>query len=471
MRKSGFWLSATVIAIALVAAAGLGLWSTRLGAANQNLSLQLERERQRNFSEMVYHVEQIQGLLGKGVVAGTTPQNMRYLSDVYYHSQAATSNFKSLPMPMEVGASTGKFLQQVGDFASSLLRHEAAGRGLDAKTQAQMIDLRRYSQDLAKQLDTVATSYGSGRFRWAPSTKFSWSGLIRGAGLVTKPPTGSQAPSSLVPGMQQIGSAMERLPVLLYDGPFSDHVDKRSPAMAGAPIAQADAQGRLGTYVPNFAAYTVASAVEVNNSLPSWTFRLAPKGVATNGRLDYTTSVMVARQGGYLVQLLNGRAIGQPTLDLARARGIGQEYLTRIGYTGMVPTYGQVSDGEATVVYAFQQNGVVIYPDQIKVKVALDTGEITAVDAHQYLMNHHTRTGLTPHITPYQAEDAVSPNLTVQRVQPALIPDQAGTGEILTYEVLGTWGDETYLVYVNAETGYEEQILQQVNTDGGTFVL
>jgi spore germination protein len=136
-----------------------------------------------------------------------------------------------------------------------------------------------------------------------------------------------------------------------------------------------------------------------------------------------------------------------------------------------MPTYGQVQDGTATIAYAARENGVVIYPDQIKVKVALDNGEILAVDAKQYLMHHKTRTIPSPHLTPNKAEAAINPDLEVQRVQPAMIPDQAGTGEILTYEFLTRLGQETFLVYINAETGEEEQILQLIQTDGGTFTL
>jgi len=112
-----------------------------------------------------------------------------------------------------------------------------------------------------------------------------------------------------------------------------------------------------------------------------------------------------------------------------------------------------------------------MYPDQIKVKVALDNGEILGVDARQYLMSHHRRTLPEPAISAAEAEERLRPELSVQRVQLALIPDLAGTGEILTYEFLAHMGEETYLVYINAETGAEEQILQQVETDGGTFAL
>ncbi|OTA40311.1 MAG: hypothetical protein A6D92_19620 [Symbiobacterium thermophilum] len=93
------------------------------------------------------------------------------------------------------------------------------------------------------------------------------------------------------------------------------------------------------------------------------------------------------------------------------------------------------------------------------------------VDARQYLTNHRRRTLPRPRLTPDEARSRLNPHLEVSRVQLALIPDAAGTGEVLTYEFQGKIGDEVYLVYINAETGAEEQILQLIVTDGGTFTL
>ncbi len=65
----------------------------------------------------------------------------------------------------------------------------------------------------------------------------------------------------------------------------------------------------------------------------------------------------------------------------------------------------------------------------------------------------------------------VSKALAVEQVQLALIPDEAGTGEILTYEFRALRGDDTFLIYVNVATGEEERILQVIQTENGTFAL
>jgi len=472
MRRRINWLP-----LGILAAAGLavwGLWTWRLTVANRELANTLEAQRQRHFSDMAYHVEQIQGLLGKGLAAGTTSQNMRYMSDVYYHAQAAVTSFTSLPLPQEISLTTGKFLQQTGDFAVSILRNEAAGREMTPEQREELARLRNESANLSAQLQAVMADYQQGGFRWNPPLTFSFAGLFQGASLTGKPATQDQAPASMLPeGWTQLATSLEKLPVMIYDGPFSDHIADRTPAVSGPPISQEEAQQRLQTYLPGAENYAVAEVAAVENNLPAYSFRLVPT-TAQKGRgssAAHTAMVEIAKNGGYLVQLLNSRLVGEPTLDLERAKQIGRTYLQGLGYTGMQATYGQVADGTATIAYAYAENGVVMYPDQIKVKVALDNGELLGVDARQYLMSHHRRTLPEPAISPAEAEERLRPEFAVQRVQLALIPDLAGTGEILTYEFLGHLGNETYLVYINAQTGAEEQILQQVETDGGTFAL
>lgn len=476
MRRLGFGITAGVLAALVLAM--WGVWTYRLTQVNQQTAFELEAERQRSFSNVAYHVEQIQTLLGKGLATGNVRQNMRYMSEVHHHSMAAVHNFTRLPLPAELSAATGKFLQQTGDFAQSVLRNEAAGREMDQQQRAELARLRQESASLSAHLNDVMVQYQQGGIRWAPPVPFSWATLFQGAGLHGKPPTGEQAPASMAPGgWDQVGAAMGKMPVMIYDGPFSDHLHQRAPAMTGAPVNQQEAERRMRQVMPNANAYRVVGVQEVNGTLPAYSFQLAPEAQGRRAdRADaatptYTAVAEVTRNGGYLLEILNARMVGAPTIDAERAQRLGMEYLTRIGYPNMVPTYSQIQDGTATIAYAYKQGAVMVYPDQIKVKVALDNGEILSVDARQYLMSHHRRNLEQPTVSEQQAREAVNPNLQIQRSQLALIPNQAGSGEILTWEFVGTLDGETWLVYINAKTGHEEQILQKIESDGGTFVL
>ena len=67
------------------------------------------------------------------------------------------------------------------------------------------------------------------------------------------------------------------------------------------------------------------------------------------------------------------------------ADNIGKKYLSNIGFKNMHQTYYTKRENILTVNYAYKQDDVIIYADLIKVKIALDDGEILGVETKGYL--------------------------------------------------------------------------------------
>ena len=68
-----------------------------------------------------------------------------------------------------------------------------------------------------------------------------------------------------------------------------------------------------------------------------------------------------------------------------------EEFLKGIGYNNMKATYSMAYEGQMVTNFAYEQEGVLIYSDLIKVKLALDNGDIIGLEAQGYLTNHHER--------------------------------------------------------------------------------
>lgn len=102
--------------------------------------------------------------------------------------------------------------------------------------------------------------------------------------------------------------------------------------------------------------------------------------------------------------------------------------------------------------FAYEQDGVTCYPDLVKVGVALDTGSVVFFDARGYLMNHQEREFSAPMLTDTTAREILSPSLTVQSQNMAVIPT-SGRNEAYCYEFLceGREGQKV-LVYINSAT-------------------
>jgi spore germination protein len=135
----------------------------------------------------------------------------------------------------------------------------------------------------------------------------------------------------------------------------------------------------------------------------------------------------------------------------------------------MEPTYSEINENVAFISFVYKKDDIIFYPDIINLQVAMDNGQVLAVEALSYLMSHQEREVTRPEITREQVREMVGNTLSIlEEIQLAVIP-QADLSEVLTYEIRGKIGDETYLIYINSLTGAEEHIIRVIKGQGGTF--
>ena len=117
----------------------------------------------------------------------------------------------------------------------------------------------------------------------------------------------------------------------------------------------------------------------------------------------------------------------------------------------------------------YTEGDITYYPDLIKVTVALDSGKIIGIDARGYLTNHHKRENLVIELTQEQAMQSISPNLSVMSSKLCVIPS-SGKNEFFCYEFhcVDKNGQE-YLIYIDTQTGQEDNILLLLYSDNGAL--
>ena len=132
----------------------------------------------------------------------------------------------------------------------------------------------------------------------------------------------------------------------------------------------------------------------------------------------------------------------------------------------MKETYYLKQSGIVTINYAYVQEDVIMYPDLIKVKVALDNGEILGIETTGYLNSHTKRDLKEPKVSKEKAKESLNKDLNIESEELAVIPTEWKT-EVLCLEFEGNIYGLDFIVYVNAETGKEEDILIITNTPNG----
>lgn len=473
----GRWRAALTTAVVLAGFLALTGWGYVQYTARKQAETALENEYRRSFAELLTHVEAVANLTTKATVANTPGQTVQLLSDTWRESVSAQEELNRLPVTQPSLLRTSRFLNQLGDFSFVLARRAATGQTITDKDQKQLRSLSVESRALAGNLHSVFQATTASRYRWAAAV----GGGLGTYGILTKPIslfTGRSAPktppSSVVSdGFNQISQKMGTVPSIIYDGPFSDQTERRRPAgLVGRDVSSDEATAVARRFVtgqaPTGAEMTLATTT--NGRMPAYSFQVYPQGKSNSADM---ISVDVSRRGGYVLNMVNSRRVPAAALSLSQAVDKAKQFLTAQGFGTMMQTYVQEQANTAVVTFVGVQDGAIIYPDQIKVQVALDTGEVIGYDAQKFFMTHRTRTLGTPRLTEEQARRSIHDGLKTMASDTgrlALIPLDGGK-EVLTYEFRGASDGTTYLIYVNADTGQEEKILQVLSTPGGTLTL
>ena len=107
----------------------------------------------------------------------------------------------------------------------------------------------------------------------------------------------------------------------------------------------------------------------------------------------------------------------------------------------------------------------------IKVKIALDTGEMIGFEAHGYITNHLDKRQLPAEsISEGEARGKVNSAIEISDINKAMIPLENGK-EVFCYELKGRHNDKNFLVYINVENGNEEKILILLENENGTLTI
>lgn len=448
------WLLPLIIGVLLVGA--LGFWGYQQSMARQRLAAVLNNKYYRSFYDLMENVQSLEVLLSKSLVARGHEAQNRFFMDLWQRANAAQASLNQLPVGDALTGRTAKFLTQVGDYAYSLLLQVAQGKEVTESQWQTLKALYRQARDLNGDLNELEARIANGKLVLSELAQEGGCFLAR------------KGPQLASGDFQAIEKHMENFPTLIYDGPFSDHLEKREPrGLSGGAITQEEAQQRAREFVPGGGEYDVSRVGEVKGKIPSYLVELKPRV----GGVAKSVTVAITKQGGHLNWLTSTRAVGAPSLSIEQARQKAREYLASLGYRDLVPVYFERQNGTAIINFAATQDGVILYPDQIKVAVGLDNAEVLGVEASSYLMNHQIRTLPRPSLTLEEARQRLNPRLKEVRggrlVLIPLGPDQ----EKLAYEFMGYLDRDLFLIYINALDGREEQVLRVVRNPEGVLTL
>ena len=427
----------------LAAAVGV-LGAKDLLLMNENESLSLEREYTytRAVGDLSDELDTVSSTLEKQLYASGAEIHRDLSVKLCSDTAEAKSALAQLPNDTADLGTVNKFLSQVGDYSLSLSKKLSSGGEISDKEYKNIEQLYSVSKELCEKMRLLRESVESGETVFVPDAD-------------TRTPL-------LSDGYEELDEAMSGCPKLIYDGPFSDNILERTPMMTrdAEKVTRQQALTRC-RMVLGIDSNDLSVIDTVSGRMPGWRFSDSKGGI----------SCEVTEKGGYLSYFLRSRQPEASKLSTDEALQKAENFLTELGMDSLKSTYYETYSNVLTVNFAYQDLDVLCYTDLVKVSVALDNGEILGYDAKGWLVNHHKRQYRRDIISLSSAAERVSPKLTVESSQKALIPAD-DLSEKLCYEFrCKADNGRTALVYINAETGREEQILLLVESEFGVLTV
>lgn len=445
-------LAASYLAAAFLVTGGFALQGYTRAASYQNT---LNNVYQHAFRELAGSVYEMDTALQKLNYATSPTLVAALCSEVFGKALSAQMALGELPYGNVELEHTAAFLAKTGDYAYALSKNAAVNGAHSEEERKNLRALALSAGSLSQMLEDMEADLSKGTVT-LEDLKRAEARLS----AATEDGTAVTAGSSY----QTIESEFPEVPSLVYDGPFSEHLSNRASKLLEGK--EAYSQGQALTAAAEFLQVkpdilTLTSTVEGN--LPAWGFSTTLEG----GEVY----VEVSRKGGMVVQLLNSRPVGEAAFSEVEAEQAAISFLLQRGYEGLIPTYYTSKANILTINMAYVQDGVVCYPDLIKVSVALDTCRIVGFEARGYLMNHTERSLPSPALSETQARAVVGSELQILSTQLVLIPS-GGENEVFCYEFKCQDSEGKHvLVYVNVQSGNEERILLLLEDETGTLVI
>ncbi|KPU44584.1 sporulation protein YpeB [Oxobacter pfennigii] len=455
MRKRGVY--GVIVAVLVVGVTTLAclLYVDRMQFGNR-----LQGAYQKQLFDLIGNVQNLETALSKVTVTASPEQAALLFGEIWRQAGGASDRINALPITHVAISETSKFLTQVSDFSFSLLKLQNSGEKLTDEEWKNIEALKKNAAYLGQQLYTVQDDMEEGKANWSHIR-------YEGARIL------GQAQTNLIDSkFTDIDKQMQQHPTLIYDGPYSENVLSIEPKVINQPeITAEQAKQKIEEFLGREKIQEISGGSEsANGRVPTYPFNVVLKGRDKNNPVD----IDISKNGGHVVYMLDSREISEAKIENKKAIDIGLQFLSDRGFKNMIPSFSQKADGILVVnyVHAVESKGgtVVVYPDQIKVKIALDNGDIVGVEAEKYLVAHNERKIPEAKLNVDEARSKASNKIKITNSRLAIIP-LLSKREVFCYEFVGKKGDSTFIVYINAENGKEENILQILDTPEGQLAM
>ncbi|MFK7696457.1 germination protein YpeB [Paenibacillus sp. HJGM_3] len=435
-------LSGIMFPIVTLLLAGAVLWGYQVNQEKNSILLKAENQYQRAFHDLSYHVDQLQRELGNSLAINSTSHasQRRGLVNVWRITSEARNEINQLPLTLMPFNKTEEFLSNIASFSYRVAARDLTKEPLSPEELQSMSALHERSKEISTQLRDVQSQVIANNLRWMDVE-------------VALASDEKALDNTIIDGFQTVDKKVSEYDDLNWGPSMAGLFEKRSFQALSGPVVTADeVKQKAGAFL-GISDLNTIHVVENGDGIEYSSFSVTTKKPNTQEdiSLDYS------KKGGEMIWYMNPRTVNERNLSPEKAREAAQSFLEAHGYKGMTAVSYDEYQNVANITFAGQQNNMIVYPEKVTAMVAMDSGDVTGLQAADYLFEHKARESKAPALSMEQVKKSLNPALQVSHETLAIIKNELDK-EVLCYQFSGKINGGDYRIFLNADTGNEEKV-------------
>lgn len=438
-----------VIALCIVSAlfiVSASLWLTNMSKVD-NMGLTIENVYERNFYDLVDNVNNSEIKLSKVLASSYDNYSRKLLGEISKNTNSANYNLSNLPISLNGIDQTKKFINQVSGYTGSLCDKLDKGQTLTTA-----------------EIDTLENIYESMLSLKNSLNQFNEKYISQGFNIFINGNLLDGDYNNFTLKIQGIKGSDVEYPTMIYDGPFADGQYNKEPKGLTGSLVSVD--------------YAKQTIKKIYDKVDDKDITYKTEGTGRFGTFDFEIKLtkdiklyaQITKVAGKLLTVSgygDSKAKNITINDaILKAKRLAKEQ-TGVNFDCV---WSDVVSNDAYINLAPIQDTIILYPDLIKAKIDLASGEVIGFSASSFYTNHTTRQLQTAIFEKTLADKKIPEGYTIEMSRLCLAPLDINE-EKLCYEYKCLKNDDTYYIYINAIDGTTENILKVIQTLDGNKLM
>lgn len=435
-------LSAILFPVATILLIGALVWGYQENQEKNAILIKAENQYQRAFHDLSYHVDRLHSELGNtlAVHSSSTGSHRKGLVNVWRITSEAQNEINQLPLTLLPFNKTEEFLSRISKFSYQTAIRDLTKQPLSDGEVKNLKELYKSSAQISKDLQEVQNKVISNRLRWMD---------VETALASEREPRDN----TIIDGFKTVDKKVGEYPELDWGPSVSSMYNKRSVKKLGGTPVTVD---QIKADAVRFAGHGNQSSIKVieNGRGTEW----ASFTAQMQGKEKEPVTMDFTKNGGHLISYADSRTIGPKAVGAKKARQEAEKFLQDKGFPDLTPVSYDEYDNLGTFTFVSKLGDVLIYPEKVTVRVGLDNGQVTGLQASDYVYERENRKKPEkPKLSVQQARKYLNSEYKEKYHRLAQIENEMSE-KVMTYEFGGSINGSDYKIFINAENGAEEMI-------------